>query len=142
MWNRLAISAAALGMTSCGPNTQVVELGRCWSTSVGERISGSALLYAFDGDCIECGSFLAASDKCPAITFSIGSEQSDRTYRRLRRLRANDMGMISQPVSFSGVTVPSGGKRGMMIRLDRLDLDNGRGAERDADVVTRPVFGH
>lgn len=123
MRNVLTISVAIFGIVSCGPRTQVVELGRCWSTSIGEHVYGRALLYAFDDpECVECGAFLAAVGECKATAISIGSQQAELTYQRLLQVSPkNDIGMISTPVSFSGVTVKGGGKHGLMVRIDRLE---------------------
>jgi len=127
MRNVVTIIMAFLGIASCGPRTQLVELSKCWSTSVGEHISGQAVLYAYDDSgCTECGAMLSANGKCRATGIAIGSEQADFILKHLLKASPkNDLDMIAAPVSFSGVTVRSGGKQGLMIRIDRLDAYGG-----------------
>lgn len=90
------------------------------------------MLVAFDDSgCIECGAWLRADGKCRATGIAIGSEQADFILKHLLKVSPkNDLDMIAAPVSFSGVTVRSGGKQGLMIRIDRLDARGGHQESR------------
>ena len=117
----IATTAVFIALASCGTGPVAITLDRCWSVSVGDRVEGSALLLAFPDGCIECGSFVAASDKCSATPIAIGNDAAEKAFRDLLRTSSQDsMGMIHRAVSISGIAVPLGKSSKPMIRLERL----------------------
>lgn len=117
----LAITGMFIALASCGSGPMAIALDRCWSVSLGDRVEGSAVLLASADGCSECGSFVAASDKCPATPIAIGSDAAEKAFRDLLRKSPQDsMGMISRAVSITGVAVPHGKSSKPMIRIETM----------------------
>jgi hypothetical protein len=121
MRTKLATVAAFIALASCGSSAVVIQLDHCWTVSIGDRVQGSALLFAFPAGCTECGSFVAASKDCSTTPITLGGVAADKAYRDiLRTSRQDSLGMISRAVTLSGVAVPRGNTDKPMIRLERL----------------------
>lgn len=116
-----ALTGMTIALASCGSAPTTIVLGRCWSVSVGDRVEGPALLSAYADPCTECGSFVAASDKCQATYIAIGSDAADKSYNDLlRSSRRDSMGMIHRAVTISGIAVPQNMSTRPMISLQRV----------------------
>lgn len=122
-----------LALGSCASKPVEVAANRCWTVSVGDKVAGTAVLFAHaakDG-CIECGAWVSGRD-CPGVGFATGNISVDQAYDRIvQSARTDGFGNVQPVVYLSGEVIPNGatGKpmiRASVLRLVKTDPANGR----------------
>jgi hypothetical protein len=118
----LLISAVALAC--CASQPVQITANKCWSVSVGDKVEGTAVLFAIaqnDG-CIECGATVSGRG-CPGVGFATGSDSVDQAYDRIvKSARVDGFGFVQPVVYLSGEVIPNGATGKPMIRANQLRL--------------------
>lgn len=122
-----------VALASCASKPVEVDANRCWTVSIGDKVEGTAVLFAHavkDG-CIECGASVSGRD-CPGVGFATGNDSVDQAYDRIvQSARPDGFGNVQPVVYLSGEVIPNGatGKpmiRASLLRLVKADPPNGR----------------
>lgn len=129
MWspNLLLMSVVALG--SCASKPVQISADRCWSVSVGDKVEGTATLFAYAGNlCIECGASVQGRN-CPAVGFATANNAVDQAYDRIIHSAPADIfGFVQQVVFLSGEVIPNGATGKPMIRATDLRIGTSNGS--------------
>lgn len=125
--------ASLLALGACASKPVEVAANKCWTVSVGDKVEGTAVLFAHaakDG-CIECGASVSGRD-CHGVGFAAGNDSVDQAYDRIvQSAQPDGFGNVQPVVYLSGDVIPNGatGKpmiRASLLRLLKTDLANGR----------------
>ena len=110
-----------LALASCASKPVQIAADRCWSVSVGDKVQGTAILFAYAGNlCIECGASVRGKN-CPTVGFATGNDAVDQAYDRIvHSAPANDLGFVQRVVFISGEVIPNGATGKPMIRATQL----------------------
>jgi hypothetical protein len=118
--NLSLLSLLALG--SCAAKPVEVAADRCWTVSVGDRVEGTAVLFAHavkDG-CIECGASVSGRG-CSGVGFATGNNSVDQAYDRIvQSARPDGFGNVQRVVYLLGEVIPNGANGKPMIRASLL----------------------
>ena len=121
-FNLSLLSLFALG--ACASKPIEVAANRCWTVSVGDKVRGTAVLFAHaakDG-CIECGASVSGRG-CPSVGFATGDNSVDQAYDRIvQSARPDGFGNVQPIVYLSGDVIPNGATGKPMIRASYLRL--------------------
>lgn len=134
MRSLLALIISTFELSSCGSNTLHISAGRCWSLSAGEKVEGTAVLFAHKGDgCMECGASVSGKGPgmgCPQVPLTITDEAVARAYDRVVRSSPEVIPNFVQPTIFvTGDVLPYVGKEGRLtIRATQLRIANTDGS--------------
>jgi len=123
----LFVGCAAL--LSCASKPVRIASDRCWSVTVGDKVEGTAVLFAYTGTgCIECGASVSGRG-CPGVGFSTADDTVDQVYDRIvQSAPVDDLGFVRQVVFLSGEVVPNGATGKPMIRATSLRLATANGS--------------
>jgi hypothetical protein len=120
----LSLSIGSVALASCASSPVQLAADRCWSVSVGDKVEGTAVLFAHkpDDGCIECGASLSGRN-CPSVGFAVPAGTAVQAYDRIvRTAPADQYGFIQQVVYLSGTVVPNGATGRPMVRAEVLRL--------------------
>ena len=124
MRSLLPLLISAFALASCASQPVQISANKCWSVSVGDKVEGTAVLFAHaqnDG-CIECGASVSGRD-CPGVGFATANESVDQAYDRIvASARAGESGFVQPVVYLSGEVIPNGATGKPMIRASQLRL--------------------
>ena len=113
-----------VALESCASKPVELAANRCWTVSVGDKVEGTAVLFAHaakDG-CIECGASVSGRD-CPGVGFTTGNDSVDQAYDRIvQSARQDGLGNVQVVVHLSGEVIPNGATGKPMIRASLLRL--------------------
>lgn len=113
-----------VALASCASKPVEISANRCWTVSVGDKVEGTAVLFAHaakDG-CIECGASVSGRG-CPGIGFATGKDSVDQAYDRIvQSARQDGFGNVQVVVQLSGEVIPNGATGKPMVRASRLRL--------------------
>jgi hypothetical protein len=111
-----------VALASCAAQPIELSANRCWTVSVGDKVEGTAVLFAHaakDG-CIECGASVSGRN-CPGVGFATGNDSVDQAYDRIvQSTRQDEFGNVQVVVHLSGEVIPNGATGKPMIRASIL----------------------
>ncbi|MFS2108440.1 hypothetical protein ACCC88_02035 [Sphingomonas sp. Sphisp140] len=114
----------AFVLASCASQPVQISANKCWSVSAGEKVEGTAVLFANaqNDACIECGASVSGRD-CPGVGFAAGNNSVDQAYDHIvQSARADGFGFVQPVVYLSGEVIPNGATGKPMIRANQLRL--------------------
>lgn len=123
-----ALIICTFALSSCGSKTLHISADRCWSLAAGDKVEGTAVLFAYKGDgCIECGASVSGKgpgNGCPQVPLTITDEAVVRAYDRVVRSSPEIIPGFVQPTIFvTGEVLPYDGKKGALtIRATQLRI--------------------
>lgn len=113
-----------IALASCTSKPLEISANRCWTVSVGDKVEGTAVLFAHgakDG-CIECGASVSGRG-CPGVGLAMGNDTVNQAYDRMvHSAPADGLGFVSQQVFLSGDVIPNVATGNPMIRATQLRL--------------------
>lgn len=114
-----------VALTSCASKPVHIAADRCWSVSEGDKVEGTAILYAYSGpggSCIECGA-MVRGENCPAVGFVTANDAVDQVYNRIiHAAPADDLGFVRQIVNLSGEVTSNEATGKLTIRATHLRI--------------------
>ncbi len=121
----LSLAISVVTLSSCASQPVQIAADRCWSLSVGDKVEGTAMLFAHKpGDgCLECGASVSGRN-CPGVGFAVpATAAAEQTYNRIvQTAPADKNGFVLQIVYLSGEVIPNGATGKPMIRAEQLNL--------------------
>ena len=120
----LLLAIGVVTLSSCASRPVQIAADRCWSVSVGDKVEGTAVLFAHKpGDgCIECGASVSGRN-CPSVGFAVPAAAAEQAYDRIvQTAPADQNGFVQQVVYLSGEVIPNGATGRPMIRAEQLRL--------------------
>ena len=120
----------AFALASCGSKPVRISADYCWSVSVGDRVEGTAILFAnSDDDCIECGASVSGGPNCSGVGLAIVSGEVKQIYNRMvQSAPAGNLGYVTQVVFLSGDVIANGATGRPMILATHLRLATTKGS--------------
>lgn len=120
----LPLALGVVTLWSCTSSPVQIAADQCWSVSVGDKVEGTAVLFAHKpGDgCIECGASVSGRN-CRGVGFADPAGTAELAYDRIvQTAPADQYGFIQQVVYLSGEVIPNGATGRPMIRAEQLHL--------------------
>ncbi|WP_325231712.1 hypothetical protein [Sphingobium sp.] len=111
-------------LASCASKPVELSANRCWVISVGDKVEGTAILFAHaakDG-CIECGASVSGRD-CPGFGFVSSSDSVNQAYDRIvQSARQDEFGNVQVVVQLSAEVIPNEATGRPRLLATRLSL--------------------
>ena len=121
--SRVIVLLLGLSIASCGPKSIDLADGSCGKVSVGDHVSGIAILHSYAGlGCIECGDYLTREGCTDRLGFRTANEQIDQVYDVITRHRSADdpQQPVERRVMVSGLVIANGATGKPLVNADHL----------------------